>query len=268
MEPIRFPGLGLEFFINPVAFSVFGKEIYWYGIIISVGFILAYLFVTYEARRLGENPEVITDVVLWGTPAAIIGARLYYVIFNWAEYKGNPKEIIAIWHGGLAIYGAIIAALITALLYCNFKKTSFWRIADMCCLGLLIGQAVGRWGNFVNQEAYGVQTSLLWRMEIYDEELAQRIAVHPTFLYESLWNVLGFLILLWYRKRKKFNGEVFLLYSLWYSLGRFWIEGLRTDSLYWGNIRISQLVAGVAVIGSIIAIFIFRLFGRNYDENV
>jgi len=258
MNPIRFPGLGLEFLIDPVAFTILRKDIYWYGIIIATGFLLAIIFASYEAKRVGQNSEAIMDVVLWGTPAAIIGARLYYVIFNWSQYKDSPGEIIAIWHGGLAIYGAIIAAVVTTILYCKYKKVNFWEISDVCSFGLLIGQAIGRWGNFVNQEAYGAQTNLPWRMEIFSKELGTYIAVHPTFLYESLWNTLGFLLLLFYRKKKKFNGEIFLLYTLWYGFGRFWIEGLRADSLYLGSIRISQLVAVLAVVGSIIMIFYRR----------
>lgn len=251
MQPIVFPGLGLKFIIDPTAFTIFGIPIYWYGIIISTGFLLAILLTTYEAKRVGLDPEIIMDIALFGTPAAIIGARLYYVVFNWSAYKDNLSEIFAIRHGGLAIYGAIIAALITTVIYCKVKKINIWRVFDIGVLGLIIAQAIGRWGNFVNQEAYGEQTNLPWRMEVFDVQTQSRIAVHPTFLYESLWNVVGFLFLIWYRKRKKFHGEIFLFYTLWYGLGRFWIEGLRTDSLYLGNFRVSQIVAAISVIVSI-----------------
>ncbi|MBZ4644966.1 MAG: phosphatidylglycerol---prolipoprotein diacylglyceryl transferase [Petroclostridium sp.] len=253
MQPIRFPGLGLEFFIDRTAFTIFGLPIYWYGIIISTGFLLGLMIAIFEAKRTGLDPEIIMDVALYGTPAAIVGARLYYVIFY-----GNLSEIFLIRQGGLAIYGAIIAALISTIIYCKIKRINVWKVFDIGTLGLIIAQAIGRWGNFVNQEAYGGPTSLPWRMEIYDAEAQARIAVHPTFLYESLWNLLGFVFLMWYRKRKKFEGEMFLLYAFWYGLGRFWIEGLRTDSLYWGSFRVSQVVAAVSVILSIGLMISFR----------
>ncbi|NLY42446.1 MAG: prolipoprotein diacylglyceryl transferase [Clostridiaceae bacterium] len=247
MQPIGFPGLGLEFNIDPVAFRAFGIPIYWYGIIISIGFMIAVILAHYEARRVGLNSEVILDVALYGTPSAIVGARLYYVLFNWSFYKNNIMEIFSIRHGGMAIYGAILAALLSTVIYCKINKVDLWKVCDIGALGLLIAQAIGRWGNFVNQEAYGGPTRLPWRMEIFDIDAQARISVHPTFLYESLWNLVGFLFLFWYRKRKKFDGEIFLLYGLWYGLGRFWIEGMRADSLYWGSFRISQVVAFVSV---------------------
>lgn len=258
MHPIKFPGFGLEFSIDPIAFEVFGKPIYWYGIIISMGFLLAMIIATMEAKRTGIDPEKFMDVVLIATPAAIIGARAYYVIFNWQAYRNNLSEIIAIWHGGMAIYGAIIAALITAVVYCKIKKVDLWKMFDVGALGFLVGQCIGRWGNFVNQEAYGGETSLPWRMEIFDQVQQAWVAVHPTFLYESLWNLVGFIALFWYRKKKRFNGELFLLYATWYGLGRFWIEGLRTDSLYWGAFRVSQLVAAVSVIVGILLVIYHR----------
>ncbi len=250
MQPIIFPGLGLEFTINPVAFSLLGKEIYWYGIIISLGFLLAIIVATNEAKRLKVDPEYIMDIVLWGTPFGIIGARLYYVIFNWSEYKNDLGEIIATWHGGLAIYGAIIAALIVTYVYCRVKKIDLWEILDISALGVFIGQIIGRWGNFINQEAYGGPTALPWRMQIFDVMQQKWIMVHPTFFYESLWNLMGLLFVLWYRKKKRFNGQIFLIYALWYGIGRFMIEGLRADSLYIGSFRVSQLVAIVFVLSS------------------
>ena len=248
MEPIIFPGLGLEFYIDRIAFTILGRPIYLYGLIISIGFLLALIFALREAKRLDMNSEIIIDLVLWGTPAGIIGARLYYVIFNWSNYRGNLMGVFAIWEGGLAIYGAIIGALISTYIYCRVKKIDILPVFDIGAFGFLIGLIVGRWGNFINQEAYGRETQLPWRMEIFDTYSRTRMAVHPTFLYESLWNTIGFIILLLYRKKKKFNGEIFLMYATWYGLGRFWIEGLRTDSLHIGPLRVSQIVAALSVI--------------------
>ncbi len=258
MYEVKFPGLGLNFNIDPVAFSVFGKEIYWYGIIISFGFLIAILFAVYESKRTGLNPEVMMDVVLVGTPTAIIGARIYYVIFNWGSYAENFWEIFAIWHGGIAIYGAIIAAIISTFIYCRVKRIKIYEVLDIGAFGLLIGQTVGRWGNFVNKEAYGRETTLPWRMELFDIEQQRILAVHPTFLYESLWNVIGLIGLLIYRRRKKVDGEIFFLYVFWYGLGRFWIEGLRTDSLYFVGLRVSQGVAALSVVIGIIAFIYLR----------
>ncbi|MGE4283695.1 MAG: prolipoprotein diacylglyceryl transferase [Clostridia bacterium] len=253
MQPIVFPGLGLKFSIDNIAFTIFGMPIYWYGIIISTGFLLALLLAIRESKRIGLDPDIIMDVVLFGTPSAIIGARLYYVIFY-----GNISEFFLIRQGGLAIYGAIIGAVISTYIYCRIKKVNVLEVLDVGALGLIIAQAIGRWGNFVNQEAYGGLTSLPWRMEIYDIQAQARIAVHPTFLYESVWNVAGFILLLWYRKKKKNEGEVFLLYALWYGLGRFWIEAMRTDSLYLGSFRISQIIAALSVAASAFAIYMLR----------
>lgn len=255
MNPIVFPGLGLEINIDPVAVTIFGLSIYWYGIIIACGFLVGIIIATYESKRSQLNSDIIVDVVLIGTPSAIIGARLYYVFFNWSYYKNNLSEVFSIRSGGLAIYGAIIAALISTVIYCKIKKINVWKVFDVCAPGLIIAQSIGRWGNFVNREAYGRETTLPWRMEIFDAASQSRIAVHPTFLYESLWNLVGFLIIMFCRKKKKVDGEVFLLYAFWYGLGRAWIEGLRTDSLYFGSFRISQVLAilSVLVAGGILA---------------
>ncbi len=255
MQSISFPKLGLEFIINPVAIYIFKLPIYWYGIIISFGFLIAFFISIKEAKRINLDPEVIMDIIIIATPISIIGARLYYVAFNWSLYRNNYKEILSIRHGGLAIYGAIIMALLSATLYCKRKQINVWRVLDVGALGLILAQSIGRWGNFVNQEAYGKETSLIWGMGIYDIEAQKRITVHPTFLYESLWNAIGFIFLIYYRKNQKFKGEIFLLYSLWYGIGRFWIEGLRTDSLYLGPIRISQILAFLFVCLSVGIIF-------------
>ncbi len=244
---IAFPGLGLEFEINRVAFSLFSRPIYWYAIIIASGFLLATFYGMKRARQFGTNDDEIMEMLMFAVPLAIISARAYYVIFNIEPYLANPISILYIWEGGIAIYGAIIGAILGALLYCRIKKISIVRFLDIGALGLMIGQSIGRFGNFVNAEAFGGETDLPWRMVINGGA-----GVHPTFFYESLWNAVGFVILHFYSKKRKFDGEVFLLYVVWYGIGRALIEGLRTDSLYFfgTGIRTSQ---ALAIVTSIIA---------------
>lgn len=260
MHAIRFPAIGLELTINPVAFSVLGKPIYWYGIIIAVGFALAILYAMREAKRVGVKGDALMDMVLIGAPSAIICARLYYVIFSWDYYSQHPGEIIAIWEGGLAIYGGLIGAFVSAAIYAKIKKLSLPAILDVAAPGFLLAQSIGRWGNFVNQEAFGGPTSLPWRMELFLPEENAYVAVHPTFLYESLWNLAGFFLLFAVRKKKPFDGFLFYAYLLWYGLGRVWIEGLRADSLYLGPLRVSQWLAGscVVVCSVIIGVKLYR----------
>ena len=267
MNPIVFPGLGLELNINRVAFSVFGKDIYWYGIIIACGFVLAVIYCYYNAKRFGIEKDRVIDFILFAAPGGIIGARIYYVLFYpslyWnADGSFNWKEAIAIWDGGLAIYGGVIAAIIILLIFCRVNRIKFLAFADLGSYGLLIGQAVGRWGNFCNQEAYGGPTNLPWRMGL--TVAGEYIEVHPTFLYESLWNAVGLAFAHFVlRKHRKFDGEVFLFYLSWYGLGRMWIEGMRTDSLYLFNtgIRVSQLLAGLCFViaGALLLVLVMKL---------
>lgn len=256
-----FPGLGISMNINPVAFSLWGKDVYWYGILIAVGILAGLLVSTRLSKKEGLPDDTVIDVAIWSTPIAIICARLYYCIFSWDQYADNPWKIFYIWEGGIAIYGAVIGAVITAYLYCRVKKLSWRKVFDVCIVGVLTGQAIGRWGNFVNKEAYGTATNLPWRMEIYSG--SQLISVHPTFLYESLWNFIGIFVLLYINKRKKQDGETFFSYLIWYGIGRAFIEGLRTDSLYWGALRISQVVAVVTAIFGMCAIVYFRQKAKN-----
>lgn len=269
---VNFPGLGLSFELNRVAFSVFGHNVYWYGIIIAAGFLLAVFFGYHQAYRFGIENEPIIDFLFFAVPLAIIGARLYYVIFYLdlyidADGSFNWGNAIAIWDGGLAIYGAIIMSIITVIVFCRVRKINTLAFLDLGSLGMLIGQCIGRWGNFVNVEAYGGVTDVAWRMsaeriantlwnkgilestEVYQAILSGELGVHPTFLYESLWNALGF-VLLWMiaRKWRKTDGQIFLSYLIWYGLGRAVIEGLRTDSLYFFNtgIRTSQMLGLVS----------------------
>ena len=285
--------------LNPVAFKLGPISVHWYGIILGTAALIGLLLVIREGKRFKLQPEFFMDLLLIGVPSAIVAARIYYVAFQWENYKNNLSEIIAIWHGGIAIYGALIGAIIAALIYVRRKGYSFWRIADICAPGLIVGQMIGRWGNFVNQEAHGgpVSESFLrntlhlpdW---IVNQMNIEGIFYHPTFLYESVWNFVGLLLLFWLRRRPFLRaGELFMSYFIWYSLGRFFIEGLRTDSLdftgpawlasllnglwspmsllfgeagtmtYGGNIRISQLLAVLIIIAAIIIIVLRRRMG-------
>ncbi len=278
MKMVTFPGLGWQFQLNPVLWSItenFG--VHWYGLIIAVGFLLAVVWCCRQCDRFGIKEDTIFDMLIFAVPLAIIGARLYYVVFEWERYYvpgdwgATLVKIIRIWDGGLAIYGGIIAAALTVLVFSKVKKVRFLPFADLGCMGLFIGQCVGRWGNFVNVEAFGSVTDLPWRMAgpnvanylryeklIDASEYAQIIegtlGVHPTFFYESLWNLVGFLLVaLVIRNRRKFDGQMFAFYVAWYGVGRFWIEGLRTDSIGPGDIRFSQVVAAVSAVVAIAA---------------
>ena len=243
---IGFPNLGLEFTLSRVACTVLGKDIYWYGIIICAGFILAALYVNSRTKDFGITSDNLTDCLIICVPLGIICARIYYVVFEWGYYAQHPGEIIAIWKGGIAIYGGIIGTLIGLFVYSRVKKLSLASLCDLAAFGLLIGQCIGRWGNFVNGEAHGGPTTLPWGMTIDGQSM-----VHPTFLYESLWNLAGFVLLHFYSKKRRFKGEIALLYAAWYGAGRAWIEGLRTDSLYIGSVRVSQLLAIISCIAAI-----------------
>lgn len=237
--------------MNPVAFEIFGLSIRWYGILLSAGIMAGILLAYNEAKRLGHDPEYIIDLALWCVPAAVIGARLYYVIFEWDYYRGDLMRIINIREGGLAIHGALIAAVLTGYVFTRIRKISFWESADIVAPGIVIGQAIGRWGNFVNAEAHGGPTDLPWGI------MVEGVKVHPTFLYESLWNIGVFIFLILYRRKKKVDGEVFLLYGILYSVGRFWIEGLRTDSLMFMGMRTAQLIS-LVIIAAFAALLVYR----------
>jgi len=224
--------------INPVALALGPLSIRWYGVIIGFGAILAMLLAIREVKKFGYPSDLIVDLLIIALPITIIGARLYYVFFRWDYYRTNPSEIIAVWHGGLAIHGALIMAIITGFIYARRKNISFWWLADVAAPSLLLGQAIGRWGNFINQEAHGGPVSLAFLNQLHlpqfiiNQMYIDGIYYHPTFLYESLWSFLGVIILfIWREKGNPRQGEVFLSYLVWYSIGRFYIEGLRTDSL-------------------------------------
>lgn len=243
--------------MDPVAFTIFGLEIRWYGILIASGVLIGTILAIREARRIGLNEELILDLLIWAVPICLIGSRVYYVIFNWDLYKDNPIEALNIRHGGLAIHGTIIAGIIVAVIFTKIKKINFWTLADICAPSLILAQAIGRWGNFINQEAYGRPTDLPWGIVV------NGVKVHPTFLYESIWNFLVFLFLIWYRKnKKKEEGEIFLLYLSLYSFARFFIEGLRIDSLMLGRFRVAQIVS---IIGFFVPAIIFYMRRRKAE---
>lgn len=245
--------------MNPIAFHLFGQPIYWYGILISIGVFLGILLAMRNSKVFGLDQDSIIDFALLAIPLAIIGARLYYVIFEWSMYRENPLEIMNIRKGGLAIYGGVIGGILAGFIFTKWKKQNFWNLADICAPSLILGQAIGRWGNYVNQETYGYTiTDPKWQWFPAAVFIETNSKWHmATFFYESLWNFIVFVFLMYYRKRRKETGEVFLFYLILYSFGRFFIEGLRTDSLYIGTTRVSQLLSAVLfVVG--IGIFIQR----------
>ncbi|MCR5842840.1 MAG: prolipoprotein diacylglyceryl transferase [Oscillospiraceae bacterium] len=250
---ISFPMLGGLRINPPSYFTLFHRPIYFYGVLIGLGFLLAILFCAKRAKRFGLKEDDVYDVAIWLIPCSILGARLYYVLFRFDYYRVHPDELLSVWNGGLAIYGGVIAGVLTVYLVCRHKKIPFPAMLDNLCYGLLIGQIIGRWGNFLNREAFGAETDIFCRMGLTAPD-GTTIYVHPTFLYESLWNLGVLLFLLWFERtgRRRFDGHCVTLYFLLYGLGRFWIEGLRTDSLYIGNtgIRVSQALSLVLVIAS------------------
>ncbi len=281
IHTVSFPGLGLEFALDRVAFTipVLDRPVYWYGVIIASGLLLAVFLCVKWSPRFGITEDQITDMMLFAVPAALVAIRAYYVVFNLDAYRTADGSldwgaILRYSDGGLAIYGAIISSAIVLLIFCHVRKISFLAFADLGVHGLFIGQLIGRWGNFMNVEAYGSATALPWRMcgESIAEEmltggfvdqagyqaiLSGSLGVHPTFLYESLWNFIGLLIVYRLGRKRKFDGECFLFYVFWYGAGRAWIEGLRTDSLYFfgltlfgAPIRTSQLLAAVSAVAA------------------
>lgn len=263
--PVSFPGLHLSLWLHRVAFHIGTYPIHWYGILIALGLVLALLYASRRVKDFHITLDDLTDVVLWGVVFGIVGARLYYVLFYGTTsgyFWQNPLKIFAIWDGGLAIYGGVIGAFASALVVCRLKKINPLPFFDIAGLGFLIGQGIGRWGNFVNREAFGAKTSLPWRMVVD----SSGIGYHPCFLYESLWCALGFVLLHFYSKRRKFNGELFLMYVAWYSFGRFFIEALRTDSLMLGPIRVSQLLAALLFVASAVTLVVVYSKLRTKQE--
>lgn len=264
---ISFPALFDKVFeINRVAFHVFGKDVMWYGVILTVAVLAAAVYGMRRCDEFGWNQDQVVDGLLYCLPAAIIGARLYYVVCEWDYYGAHPGDIIKIWNGGLGIYGAIIATVLMLLWFCKKHKGDMLGAFDLVSLGFLLAQGIGRWANFVNAEAHGGFTDLPWGMVINSGQ-----PVHPTFLYESIWDLAGFLFLHWYSKRRKFRGELALMYAGWYGMIRFLTEFLRTDSLFIGNtgIKTSQLIGGACVVisaGLLIYFYTTKKYPKPFGE--
>ena len=280
---IEFPNLGIYLANVGKSVSVFDFDIAYYGIAIGIGMLLGIMIASWQAKRIGINPEHVMDVAMYGIVFGIIGARAYYVAFSWEMYKGDLKSILNLRQGGLAIYGGVIAAIITVIVFAKIKKLSAPQLFDTVGVGLVTGQAIGRWGNFFNREAFGEYTDNLLAMrlpidavrksdvtELMRENIVTMdgidfIQVHPTYLYESLWCVMVLVIMVLFTKHRKFDGEVFLVYLLGYGVGRFWIEGLRTDQLLLPGIElpVSQLLAGALVVVSLVTIVMKRIKIKN-----
>jgi phosphatidylglycerol:prolipoprotein diacylglycerol transferase len=264
---ISFPGLNIgEFIVKSTAFNLFGRNIAWYGIIITIGIFSGFMYMVYRSRFEGILTDDIFDLGIFVIIFAMIGARAYYVLMNLKSYDTFLK-VISVWNGGLAIYGGIIAGGLTLWIVCMVKKLQVGKLFDMIGPATMLGQLIGRWGNFFNAEAFGGETDLPWRMGIRNEYHPETIFVHPTFFYEAVWNLIGFIILNIIYKKKKFNGQIFIMYVIWYGFGRMFIEGLRADSLYIGNIRVSQLVAFASFIIGIILLVIFTIRSSS-DKNI
>lgn len=288
---IAFPNLGIYLNNVPKGFDVFGFQIALYGVIIGIGVLCGVLMAAHVAKKEGMDPDIIWDFAIYAIIFSIMGARIYYVVFQWDMYKENLSSVFNLRNGGLAIYGAVIAAFLTLFVYTRIKKQSFLKMVDVCVPGLILGQAIGRWGNFTNREVFGGYTDNLVAMRLPEiavrsrditEQLREHIIVindvnyiqvHPTFLYESLWNLLILCLMLVYHKHKKFNGETWLLYLGGYGLGRFWIEGIRTDQLYLTgtSVPVSQLIAIICVVVAVAADIAVRMHlrgrARMTDEN-
>ena len=260
---ISFPFLGLE--VNPPrSLSLGPLNIYLYGVAIALGLILAVVYVCHRSKEfVGLSDDDILDGVLWITPFAIVCARLYYVAFSWENYRDNPISILYIWEGGIAIYGSVLGAIVGMAVYCKIKKVRLTALLDLVLMAFLIGQILGRWGNFFNREAFGAATDSFFRMGLFNTKTNAWEYYHPTFLYESVWNLIGFVLLSTLASRRKYDGQIALGYAAWYGLGRAFIEGLRVDSLYWGPFRVSQVLAALTCL-SAVAILIWQSF-RPHD---
>lgn len=259
---ISFPFLGVE--VNPPRMLSIGPlSAYYYGLIIAVGLILAVMYACRRSKEFGLKEDDILDGVLWVTPFAIVCARIYYVAFSWEDYAANPISVLYIWEGGIAIYGGVIGAVIGMWAICKYKKIKLAAVLDVILMVFLLGQSIGRWGNFMNREAFGAATDSFFRMGLFNEKTGAWEYYHPTFLYESLWNLIGFVILASVCRKRRYDGQIALGYAAWYGLGRSIIEGLRVDSLWWGPFRVSQVLAAVTCLTAV-SILIWQHF-KPYD---
>ena len=272
---ISFPGLGID--IDPIRqFSIGPLTVHLYGVVIALGLVLAVCYCMRRSKQFGLTEDHVLDGVLWITPFAFLCARAYYCAFSWDLYAANPISVLYIWNGGIAIYGGVLGAIVGVMVFCKVKRLSLGATLDLVLMGFLIGQSIGRWGNFFNREAFGAETTSWLRMGLLDTITGEVTYHHPTFLYESLWNALGFVILHFLSKKREYDGQIALGYAVWYGLGRTFIEGLRTDSLYIPNttIRVSQALAAVSFLLAAAALvyFMFKppvkpLFVHRAAEN-
>lgn len=284
MKPdICFPHLGITIESLGKSINIGGFSIAYYGIVIALGMVMGYLMAAWQAKRTNQSVETYLDLTLWAVVFSIIGARIYYVVFSWDYYGQHPEQIFNLRGGGIAIYGGIIGGVITTYVFSRKRGLSFLRLADTACAGLLVGQIIGRWGNFFNREVFGGYTDSLFAMQIKKSDVRDAdctadilnnlvningeiyIQVHPTFLYESLWNVAVLLIILIFTKKKKYDGQLFLIYLLGYGSGRFWIEGVRTDQLKIGNtgIAVSQVLSGIICVLSLVVLIVMEVLRRK-----
>ncbi len=263
---ISFPGLGIE--VNPPrAIDLGPLSIHFYGLVIALGLVLAVVYACRRSKEFGLKEDDILDGVLWITPFAILCARAYYCVFSWEQYASDPISVLYIWNGGLAIYGGVIGAVLGVIVFCKIKKLKISALLDMVLIGFLIGQSLGRWGNFFNREAFGAETDSFFRMGLLNDRTGVTTYYHPTFLYESLWNAAGFVLLHFISKKRRYDGQVALCYAAWYGLGRCIIEGLRMDSLWWGPFRVSQLLAGISCLAAV-GVLLWQSFRPHDPANL
>ena len=259
---ISFPALGIA--LNPPSsFNIGPLNVHFYGAIIAFGLILAVTYACRRSQQFGIKEDDVMDGVLFVTPFAVLCARAYYCIFTWEHYASDPIRVFYIWEGGLAIYGGVLGAAIGVAVLCRVKRIKLPTMLDLVSLGFLIGQSIGRWGNFFNREAFGAETDTFLRMGLMNRYTGEVIYYHPTFFYESVWNAVGFLLLHHLSKKRQYDGQIALGYAAWYGLGRAFIEGLRTDSLYWGPFRVSQLLAAVSCLAAL-AVLLWQML-RPHD---
>ncbi len=262
---ISFPFLGLE--LNPGrGFDIGPLNIHFYGVVIAVGLMLAVIYGCRRSKQFGIKEDDIIDGVLWIVPFAILCARAYYCIFSWDQYRDDPVSVFYIWKGGLAIYGGVLGAVIGVVIHCAVKKIKIPALLDLVSLGFLIGQSIGRWGNFFNREAFGAATDSFFRMGLLNIFTEEWEYYHPTFLYESVWNAAGFVLLHFLSKKRKYDGQIALGYVAWYGLGRSVIEGLRVDSLYWGSFRVSQVLAAVSCLAAVVVLVVQYFKPHNSQD--
>ena len=287
MGEIRFPHLGIVIKSLGQGITIGNFTIAYYGMVIAFGMVMGYLMASWQAGRTGQNRDIYLDLAMWDIIFAVIGARAYYVIFSWDYYRAHPAEIFNIRGGGLAIYGGVIGGVLTTWIFSRVRHKSFLELVDTACAGLLTGQIIGRWGNFFNREAFGDYTDGLFAMQIPQKDVAvgnvtskmlqhlqridgvEYIQVHPTFLYESLWNLCGLLFLLWFTPKRKFRGQLFLIYMIGYGAGRFWIESLRTDQLQFlgTGIAVSQVLSGALVVAGVVLMVVESVKSGRDSQN-